>query len=182
MWFWTQQVRHGSLTRQSSHRSSYKVHRRHRSVSSFFPSLSLLTCSLNSLSLRSHLLFYFFISCLLLWPDGPLCFLICKKVIIGKQQNSVLLFIFRAFSVFCSFYFSGSRMNPFEGLDIKLFVLFQPFQSGTRTWFFSELCVHDSFIFFTFNVRSLSSAFDFQSKLDIYDHWWRATASSISFY
>lgn len=34
IWFWTQQVRHGSLTRQSSHRSSYKIHRRHRSVSS----------------------------------------------------------------------------------------------------------------------------------------------------
>lgn len=37
VWFWTQQVRHGSLTRQSSHRSSYKVHRRHRSVSSSIP-------------------------------------------------------------------------------------------------------------------------------------------------
>lgn len=37
--FWTQQVRHGSLTRQSSHRSSYKVHRRHRSVSSSIPTI-----------------------------------------------------------------------------------------------------------------------------------------------
>lgn len=37
VWFWTQQVRHGSLTRQSSHRSSYKVHRRHRSVSLSIP-------------------------------------------------------------------------------------------------------------------------------------------------
>lgn len=37
VWFWTQQVRHGSLTRQSSHRSSYKIHRRHRSVSSSIP-------------------------------------------------------------------------------------------------------------------------------------------------
>lgn len=42
IWFWTQQVRHGSLTRQSSHRSSYKVHRRHRSVSSSIPPFLLL--------------------------------------------------------------------------------------------------------------------------------------------